>query len=234
MVKRNIVFPVVLFALVTLISSVVFALDIRNDVVYGYNCVRTMAVNRRMGKVVALTFDDTPNVYTLKIIKILQSYRVRATFFLVGYQVKKHPDIAKRIVDAGYELGNHSFSHRWNGKQTVEDLLKDIGRAEKIIVDTTGHIPLYLRPPGGLLNEKIKKACGRSGYGIVLWTVDSQDWAIKENKEAIYHNVIDHVRPGSVILFHSLPQTVEALPQILETLQSKGYQILSVSSVFKN
>ena len=95
----------------------------------------------------------------------------------------------------------------------------------------TGQMPLYLRPPGGLIDENIKKACGMSGYGIVLWTVDSRDWFHTNNRQAILDNVLNNVKSGSIILLHSLFQTVDVLPEIIETLQKRGYQIGPVSSI---
>ncbi len=222
------------FVLILTYSPLTWGLRLSDDQVYGYNCVRLLSSNSRIGKKVALTFDDVPNVYTQKILRILRSYKVKATFFLVGYQVKKNPDLAKEIVNYGHELGNHSYTHRWNTESTVENLLQDIEKAEKCIFETTGRIPLYLRPPGGLVDDTIKKACGQSGYGIILWTVDSKDWLYTGNRDTIINNVLDHVKPGSIILFHSLPQTIDVLPEVIEALQSRGYQIEPVSNILNN
>ena len=231
MSKKGTICIIFSFFLVLVFSGWAWGLRLSNDQVYGYNCVRLLSSNNRIGKKVALTFDDVPNMYTQKILKILRTYRVKATFFLVGYQVKKNPDSAREIIHYGHELGNHSYTHRWSGENTVDNLLRDIDRAEKCIVDITGHMPLYLRPPGGLIDEDVKKACGQSGYGIVLWTVDSRDWFYSDDRDTILKNVLDHVKDGSIILFHSLPQTVDVLPEVIETLQDRGYQIGSVSSI---
>ena len=231
MKKKGIIWVFISFFLILVMSSWAWGLQLSDDQVYGYNRVRLFSSNNRVGKKVALTFDDVPNIYTLKILKILRSYRIKSTFFLVGYQVRRHPDVAKEIVHQGHELGNHSYSHRWNGGITVDNLIQDIQDAEKCIVEVTGRMPLYLRPPGGLIDENIKKACGLSGYGIVLWTVDSKDWFYPDSKQTILNNVLNHVKSGSIILFHSLSQTVEVLPEVIETLQNQGYQIGSVSSL---
>lgn len=229
--KNDLINVTLIFFLIVIFGEVAWGLRLNDDQVFGYNCVRLLSSNNRIGKKVALTFDDVPNIYTKKILKILRDYRVKATFFMVGYQVKNNPDLAREIVSYGHEVGNHSYSHRWDGGKTVDALLQDIEKAERCIVDITGHMPLYLRPPGGFIDENIKKACGMSGYGIVLWTVDSRDWFHTDNRQAILNNVLDHVKPGSIILFHSLSQTVDVLPEIIETLQKRGYQIETVSSI---
>jgi len=231
MIKKNAAYFFVFFLLVFMISEWSWGLLLTDDQVYGYNCVRLLASNSRIGKKVALTFDDVPNAHTRKILRILRANKIKATFFLVGYQVHDNPEIAREIIEYGHEIGNHSYTHRWNGESTVEDLLKDIDKAEKCILEVTGRLPLYLRPPGGLIDENIKKACGLSGYGIVLWTVDSRDWFYPDDRETILDNVFNQVKPGSIILFHSLPQTVDVLPEVIETLKNQGYQIGSVSSI---
>jgi len=210
MIKKGLISVTLIFSLMFIFGKLAWGLQLNGDQVYGYNCVRLLSNNYRVGKKVALTFDDVPNIYTQKILKILRNYNVKATFFMVGYQVKNSPELAREIVNCGHEIGNHSYSHRW---------------------ETTGHMPVYLRPPGGLIDENVKKACGLSGYGIVLWTVDSKDWFHTDNRQAILNNVLDNVKPGSIILLHSLAQTVDVLPEIIETLQERGYQIGTVSSI---
>ena len=231
MIKKGLISVTLIFSLMFIFGKLAWGLQLNGDQVYGYNCVRLLSNNYRVGKKVALTFDDVPNIYTQKILKILRNYNVKATFFMVGYQVKNSPELAREIVNCGHEIGNHSYSHCWSGGKTIDVLLQDIEKAERCIIETTGHMPVYLRPPGGLIDENVKKACGLSGYGIVLWTVDSKDWFHTDNRQAILNNVLDNVKPGSIILLHSLAQTVDVLPEIIETLQERGYQIGTVSSI---
>ncbi|QPM68296.1 Peptidoglycan-N-acetylglucosamine deacetylase [Atribacter laminatus] len=229
--KKGLVCISLIFFLIVIFVEIAWGLRLNDDQVYGYNCVRLLSSNYRIGKKVALTFDDVPNMYTQKILKILRNYRIKATFFMVGYQVNNNPDLAREIVNHGHEIGNHSYTHRWSGGKSVDELLEDIDKAEKCIVETTGQIPLYLRPPGGLIDENIKKACGMSGYGIVLWTVDSRDWFHTDNRQAILDNVLNNAKSGSIILLHSLSKTVDVLPEIIETLHKRGYQIEPVSNL---
>ncbi len=202
------------------------------DEVFGFNSVYSLGGSSRVEKEVALTFDDAPSTFTGEVLEILANYEVPATFFLVGSQVEKYPQIARQIVAAGHEIGNHSFSHCWSQDDTVEVLVEDIERAEKVIYQVTGQIPLYFRPPGGMVNEVVKEACGRTGYSIVLWWVDSRDWLLTE--EEILEKTKKEAKDGAIILFHNLPVTVKVLPRVIEYLRGEGYELVTVSQLLKH
>ncbi|HSV32415.1 MAG TPA: polysaccharide deacetylase family protein [Atribacteraceae bacterium] len=209
------------------------ALVVDESKVYGYNRTRLIWNQARSRKMVTLTFDDGPNRQTDEILRILDRYRVRATFFLIGSQVSRHASLVSRIVQAGHDLGNHTYLHLCVSGATLEELERDIERAEKAIVNVSGRIPLYFRPPGGVITETVKEASGRRGYSIMLWDVDSRDWALRGESAVIVENVLQQTRPGSVILLHDLPQTVEALPLIIEGLLNQGYSIVPASELFR-
>lgn len=204
------------------------AIEIREDV-FGFNRVRSLGGNQEAKRMIALTFDDAPNGYTKEILQVLKEKKVKATFFLIGSQVKKYPQVAREIVKQGHEIGNHSYSHRIDESFTLEEILEDLRKAEKVITETTGVIPAYFRPPRGFTNGKIREACGLMGYSIVMWWVDSRDWELED--EAIVEGIRSHLRPGGIILFHSLLQTVRVLPQVIEELEEKGYTLVTVSGL---
>lgn len=201
------------------------------DEVLGLNSIRSLGGNLKAKREIALTFDDAPNLFTEELLEILAEYEVPATFFLVGSQVEKYPQIAYQIVAAGHEVGNHSFSHCWSGDDALEVLVEDIERAEKVIYQVTGQIPRYFRPPGGMINEVVKEACGRTGYSIVLWWVDSQDWLLSE--EDMVEKVKKETRNGAIILFHNLAVTIKILPQIIEYFRGEGYELVTVSQLLQ-
>ncbi|MGC8778315.1 MAG: polysaccharide deacetylase family protein [Candidatus Caldatribacteriaceae bacterium] len=204
------------------------AIEIKEDV-FGFNRVRSLGGNQEAKCMIALTFDDAPNGYTREILQVLKEKKVKATFFLIGSQVKKYPEVAREIVKQGHEIGNHSYSHRIDESFTLEEILEDLQKAEKVIKDATGVIPSYFRPPRGFTNGKIREACGLMGYSIIMWWVDSRDWELED--EAILEGVRAHVRPGGIILFHSLPQTVRVLPRVIEELEEKKYTLVTVSDL---
>jgi len=224
---------IILFALLSFTFSAE-GLIVEESIIYGYNSTRLLWNQARSRRVVAFTIDDAPNRYTDDILAVLGRYRVRATFFLIGSHVTRYPEIARRIVQAGHEIGNHSYFHDYTNNTSLEELEEDIRKAERAIVETVGKVPVYFRPPGGLINERIKKACGNLGYGILLWDVDSRDWDLREKEIQIVNNVVNQVRPGSVILLHSLPQTAKALPAIIIRLQDAGYTIVPATHLFQH
>ncbi|MCS7241669.1 MAG: polysaccharide deacetylase family protein [Candidatus Caldatribacterium sp.] len=207
-------------------------IEIRGERVFALHVPRILRENTRSGRRVALTFDDAPNGHTQAILAVLSEFQVRATFFLIGTQVLRHPEVARSIVMAGHEIGNHSFSHALTGGCSEEDVQEDIARAEKVILEVTGCLPLYFRPPAGLVTQSVQRACGRLGYSLVLWSVDSGDWKAQSD-DAIVAHVLENVRPGAIILFHPLPCTVRVLPRILRALGEKGYEIVPLSVLFE-
>lgn len=219
-----------LILLILFLQEEVISIETEEDI-FGLNLVRSLGGNSQVRKEVALTFDDAPSPFTKEVLKILDNYGVSATFFLVGSQVEKSPEVAHQIVAAGHEIGNHSFSHCWSSDDSVETLVEDIKRAEEAIYRATGQVPLYFRPPGGMVNDKVKEACGQTGYGILLWWVDSRDWLLTE--EEILEKVKKEVKDGAIILFHNLATTVEVLPQVIEDLRREGYKFVTISQLLR-
>lgn len=219
-----------LILLILFLQEEAISIETEEDI-FGLNLVRSLGGNSQVRKEVALTFDDAPSPFTKEVLKILDNYGVSATFFLVGSQVEKSPEVARQIVAAGHEIGNHSFSHCWSSDDSVETLVEDIKRAEEAIYRATGQVPLYFRPPGGMVNDKVKEACGQTGYGILLWWVDSRDWLLTE--EEILEKVKKEVKDGAIILFHNLATTVEILPQVIEDLRREGYKFVTISQLLR-
>lgn len=197
--------------------------------VFGFNQVRSLGGNREARNMLALTFDDAPNAHTGEILRVLKEKDVRSTFFLIGSQVKRYPRVAREIVEQGHEIGNHSYSHRIDESFTLEEILEDLKKAETVIRDATDRLPIYFRPPRGFTNGKVREACGILGYSIIMWWVDSRDWQLGE--EDILEEVLNNLRPGGIVLLHSLPQTARVLPRIIQTLRERGYTLVSVSEL---
>lgn len=207
-------------------------IELGGERVFALHVPRILRENARAGRRVALTFDDAPNGYTWEILAILKEFKVRATFFLIGVQVLRHPELARSIVAAGHEIGNHSFSHTLKEDCTEDKIREDMTRAEKAILEVTGRLPLYFRPPCGVVTQSVRRACGQLGYSLVLWSVDSGDWKAQDDDTVVAH-VLESVRPGGILLFHPLPRTVRVLPRILQALREKGYEIVPLSVLFE-
>lgn len=187
---------------------------------------------------VAITFDDGPDdTYTPKILDILAKHGVRATFFLIGQAAEKYPEVVARIVREGHAIGNHTYFHSNLSRMAPWQVLLDLRKAQDVFDRLAGQVPTAVRPPYGALDPPAVEAIGREGFKVVLWTIDSLDWW-GLSKEQIVQNVVPALKSGVIILHHSsggpqedLTGTLEALPEIIQTLKDQGYRFLTIPEV---
>jgi peptidoglycan/xylan/chitin deacetylase (PgdA/CDA1 family) len=194
-------------------------------------------------KKIALTFDDGPyGTPTTQILAILKKEKVHATFFVMGMNVEKYPDIARAIVKAGNLIGNHTYDHP---KNLATDSLKaidvELSKAENAITVATGKRPLWFRAPYGRTSPKMIKEVKSQGYKLVSWTVDPQDWDYqKSTPEMIIKTVLAQAAPNAIILMHDgrdihvgYPRgnTVAALPLVIDALKKEGYTFVTVDQL---
>lgn len=187
---------------------------------------------------IALTFDDGPHpYYTERILEILRRYNVQVTFFVVGKNAELYPEIVEKIVQDGHEIGNHTYSHVDLSRKNRKEILTEIETAEKTLLDLIGYVPSILRPPGGAMTNAIKKAAMECGYTLILWSIDTRDWA-HTNAEKMLSNIRLHISSGDIILFHDYISgdsfTVEVLETIIPELLSKGYSFVTVSELISH
>lgn len=188
-------------------------------------------------KKVFLTFDDGPNaINTPLVLDILDRYGVKATFFVVGTNIEKHPEILKDIVKRGHALGNHTYNHRYSDVYSGSNaFLKSIKTNEDLIYRITGQRPRIVRDPGGeVRNSRIlKDILAKNGYRLVDWNVDSYDSRVPslEGPDIIEsisrQSMKQHLWPGMVILMHDGTghmNTVRALPTVIEMLKNRGFR----------
>ena len=178
-------------------------------------------------KYVVLTFDDGPDAeYTSKVLDILAQYGAKATFFEVGQNVRKHPELTKRIHESGHSVQNHTWTHADLRKLGAAAFRQQVMSTDLAIRAQIGSTPACLRPPYGGVNPTVRQRAKALGKDLVVWTVDSRDWT-KPGTTAIVQRVLKNVHSGSVILMHdgggNRAQTVAALPTILKTLKAQGY-----------
>ncbi|MCL0311992.1 polysaccharide deacetylase family protein [Apilactobacillus sp. TMW 2.2459] len=180
-------------------------------------------------KTVALTFDDGPDpTLTPKLLKILRRYKVPATFFELGSNVSKYPNISKQVAESGNLIGNHSWSHPQLNSLSKEQINKQIASTNAAIYKATGKMPSYLRPPYGATNSTVSKV---AQCPIVMWSVDSMDWKFL-NALQTEQQVIKNVYPGSIILMHDIhPTSVQAVPSIINSLRSRGYHFVTIPQI---
>ncbi|HTF11467.1 MAG TPA: polysaccharide deacetylase family protein [Asanoa sp.] len=178
-------------------------------------------------KQVALTFDDGPHpMWTPKVLDRLKAAHVKATFCVVGSQVKKYPDLVKRIVREGHTLCNHSWNHELDlGKRPVAEIKANLEATNRAIRRAVPNAKIrYFRQPGGEWTANVVKVSGSLGMLPLGWDVDPRDWEITDAK-LIGSRVISHSRPGSIILMHDgggdRKGTLVACPNVIKTLSSR-------------
>ncbi len=179
--------------------------------------------------IVALTFDDGPHpVFTSQILRILEDHSIPATFFVVGQNAQKNPELLRLIKEKGHALGNHTFSHTRITAASNGKLKEEIERTREIIFLETGIYTQYFRPPFGAFDSRSLAEVAHRNLEVVLWSVDSRDWATHSIGD-IRRNVERRAHPGAIILMHDVhQQTVEALPGLVEFFKSKGYTFVTI------
>ena len=184
-------------------------------------------------KQVALTFDDGPdNCYTPQILDLLNLEKVKATFFVVGEQVKENPMVMKRIVSEGHFIGNHTWAHPYLPNLTIDDAKSEVQRTEDEIAQYTGYQTTMFRPPYGVITSDIVNTLSGLNYKIIEWSSDSIDWR-GYKKDQVKSNILNDTKAGAIILQHcagagKLEGTVQALPLVIETLKKEGYTFVTV------
>lgn len=183
-------------------------------------------------KICAISFDAAwGNEDTHDLIKILEKYNVKTTFFVVGEWVDKYPESVKELSNAGHEIMNHSNTHPHMTKLSKEKMQEEITLCSDKIEKITGVRPTLFRPPYGDYNDAVVGNTRDISHYTIQWSVDSLDWKDLE-PSAICDRVIKGVQPGSIVLFHNAAKnTPAALPTILETLINDGYKIVPVSEL---
>ncbi|MDQ0719417.1 peptidoglycan/xylan/chitin deacetylase (PgdA/CDA1 family) [Paenibacillus sp. W4I10] len=186
-------------------------------------------------KVVLLTFDDGPKEEKMitSLIDTLDKHNAKAIFFVNGYRVKSHPELLKLIHERGQIVGNHAWDHEDLKKMSNAEAAKQVTDVQKIVKDTIGEEPQFFRPPFGSGNDALKATVKKNGMLYMTWSNGSLDWdkSTKDKPEKVIQNVLDQLNPGSNILMHELPWTVEALDELLTKLEKKGYSFVDPRAI---
>lgn len=184
--------------------------------------------------VIALTFDDGPSVYTLQILELLAQYDVNATFFVLGENIGAHPGIVKMASQLGNEVLGHTWSHFELTKLSEDEIKDEIMRTEYALDQLTGgNRPPLFRPPYGAFDDKVKEVVADLGMAMIFWTVDSLDWQ-SQDPVAIWYEVMNQLKDGSVVLFHDLyPTTVTAIKWLIPDMIERGYQFVTISELME-
>jgi peptidoglycan/xylan/chitin deacetylase (PgdA/CDA1 family) len=204
-------------------------------------------------KLVALTFDDGPTKrYTPEVLDVLEKYDVHATFFLIGELVARRPDIVSRMIEAGHEVGNHTFDHWDAAGQSPDEVRRSMERGADAVAHVLGDRPRWFRPVKGHVTGALLNSAAELGHDIALWSVGrgSPQEVADDDIAGVRHHMTNAVEPGSVMIFHDgigrsdwdwsgpdsqlmrLRRTeLDALPEIVEDVLSRGYEFTTISNL---
>jgi len=185
-------------------------------------------------KVMALTFDDGPHPFhTPQLLDLLDSFQIKATFFVVGIKAAENPFILKNIVKRGHVLGNHSWSHPNLSQLEEKEIEEQMRFCNQAIEAITGTSPRFFRPPGGNWDNRILDIANKLGLQIVLWTINGYDAGSDSySPQALAKIVIRRATPGAIVLLHDGGNfTLATLPLIINTLRKEGYSFVTLEQM---
>lgn len=220
---------------------------------YGYvrqNWLATVVACSTSQKIVGLTFDDGPSEYTPQILAVLNRYRVKATFFLLGKNVAAHPDTARAILQGGHAVGNHTFSHPRLSEINPLQVISELRQCQKTIQEVVGTKTRTMRPPQGAQSLSSFLITRMMGYTTVHWSASGDDWQ-GDPAIVVAERVLRKVKPGAIILLHDgleplavngdpeyqrlrdRAPTIAALERIIQQLQGEGYRFATVPQLLQ-
>lgn len=188
-------------------------------------------------KILALTFDDGPDpLNTPLILEFLNKHKAKATFFVLGKQAEKYPEIIRHMAAKGHEIGNHSYSHPDFNQENGQSILEQIKKTNQIIYKLTGSKPRFFRPPGGYLSYEMVDLVIKEKMIIGYWSYiqDPKDWQGKKG-ENIADYIIKHAKPGQIIILHdggpNGKETARAVDILIPELKKEGYQFVTLTEL---
>ncbi len=190
---------------------------------------------------IALTFDDGPSEATLRVLDLLAQHNLPATFFMVGVNVRRFPEIARQVAQAGHEIGNHSDTHPYLHFKSAAFMRKELGAAQESIQQATGITPHWFRAPYGVRwfgLGGVQKELGLTG---AMWTTIARDWTLPA--DAVAQRLIKNAKPGAIFCLHDgrVPEpspdiraTVDGLAAAIPQLLTEGYEFVTLSDICRN
>ena len=172
------------------------------------------------------------NEYLPKMLEVLKKHHAKATFFLEGRWAKNNPDIAKMIVDAGHEVGNHSFTHPDMNNLSASQINQQIKKTNEVIKATTGYKVKWFAPPSGSFRDEVVKIASELKMSTIMWSVDTIDWQ-KPSSDVLINRVMKKIHPGAIILMHPTVSTAQSLDQLFTDIERKELKVSDVSTMLE-
>ncbi|PKM82499.1 MAG: hypothetical protein CVU88_03245 [Firmicutes bacterium HGW-Firmicutes-13] len=182
--------------------------------------------------VISLTFDVVwTDEYTGDLLKTLERYDIKSTFFVTGKWMEKYPELTEEILKQGHEIGNHTYSHAHLKELEEEKIRDEIIKVDTYLSEKFDYHPKFFRPPFGEYDERVIDIAEELGYFTVLWSIETGDW-LNPGVDKVIDRVVKRTHRGGIILLHNCsPQGVKALPVIIHALKMRNYKIVPVSEL---
>ena len=168
------------------------------------------------------------------ILDILEEKDVRITFFVTGNWASKNTSLLRRMYLSGHEIGNHGYGHKLCSQISENELRSEIEKTEKVISDAIGVKTSYFAPPSGDFSDKTVEFCKREGYRMILWSADTIDWREGSDARTIFSRVMKKDMDGAIVLMHPKPETVKALPDLIDAVREKKIEPVSLSELLNS
>lgn len=190
----------------------------------------------RTSNKVALTFDDGPDDKTKLYINLLDQLNVRATFFLLGSNISKHPELAQALADHGHEVAGHGYTHKTFTKISPAELQRELVDTRDLLEQIVGASPKLVRPPHGGINARTLVQTKLNGLTTILWNVKPDDATLEGCNALLEQSRImipnQGIRGGDIILLHEgQDRTLQALPELVKNIRAKGLEFVTVSEL---
>jgi peptidoglycan/xylan/chitin deacetylase (PgdA/CDA1 family) len=187
------------------------------------------------GNRIALTFDDGPTPgLTELILDRLKARSLVATFFMIGQNAAAAPELVRRVFSEGHAVGNHTYTHPKLGDLPDAQVESELARTQDILAEILNHLPTALRPPYGLFRKNQAPLARKLGLRVVLWSVDSRDWA-QPGEDKITETILSQTKGGSIILCHELHrQTADCLDRVLDEFLVRQFQFVPVTAFLED
>jgi len=182
-------------------------------------------------KNIAITFDDGPNEATLQVLDVLKKHNAKATFFCIGKNIEKHPEILQQILSDGHIVGNHSYSHSpFFDFYRKNRVIAEIKKTDALIESISGKQVQLFRPPYGVTNPSIRRALEVTKHKVIGWNIRSLDGILKDEK-IIFTRIINRITPGSIVLLHDTAHSVNILERLMLYLEVNKYKVVSIEAL---
>ena len=229
--KKKLIFFGIVFLLMALLFAGMFKVTkLRTFQLFGGLTYQVETEN----KVIALTFDDGPTKNVNQILPLLDEYKAKATFFLIGNEIEKHPEEAKKLVEAGHQIGNHTYSHKRMVLKSPSFIKEEIEKTDELIRKTGYKSEIDFRPPYGKKFVGLPYYLNKHNRETIMWSLEPDKYYTSADEKVNY--LVENIKPGSIILLHPMyDQTggaMQAIEDILRELTNKGYKFVTASPNF--